>query len=222
MTRMDLYDLSNYFATMVPVEASHCPLLKHAACAIAAKQLGLVKGRKATIGGVCSIPATTALFSDSENTDWSYVAAKYYDKAITCLQKALVKNISRHCLYTSSCGSDDREEQKRRRLGMNIDCSPAVDGLLAGTTILSVYEFMDGSNLEWSRCELMTVLSILNSNNSVQAFEWTEIIARCSRCQRHAATQQNHQSSTSYVLDFRSVRLCRCIYQPYQNLIEYQ
>jgi len=134
---------------MVPVEASHCPLLQHAACAIAAKQLGRAKCQK--VSRSCRSAAATELFPGSENHDWPYIAAKYYDKAITCLRKALVKNVSKHCLYTSSCGSDDREETKRRRIGMDIDCSPVVDGLLAGTSILSVYEFMDGSNMEWSR-----------------------------------------------------------------------
>jgi hypothetical protein len=135
---------------MIPVEATSCFLLKYAACAIAAKQLGRVKGKKANAGGICSQPATTESFPDSEDTNWCFIAANYYDKAITCLQQALIKNVAQQCLWT--CNPDKGEEsRKRRRVDPEIDCSRAVDGLLACTSILSVYEFMDGSNLEWSR-----------------------------------------------------------------------
>jgi len=135
---------------MVPVEATSCALLKYAACAIAAKQLGRVKGKKATAGGICSQPAATESLADAENVDWFYVAAEYYDKAITCLQQSLVKNVAQQSLWT--CNPDDNEgSRKRRRGNQETDSSSAADGLLACTSILSVYEFMDGSNLEWSR-----------------------------------------------------------------------
>lgn len=127
--------MDNYFASVVPVEASHCPLLKYAACAIAAKHLGRVRGRKRV-----KSRAATESFPDSEATDWPYKAAKYYDKAIISLQKALVRNISKQCLYT--CGPDEDDRIKRRRIekvtncGRNINCSSAVDGLLSGTSFL--------------------------------------------------------------------------------------
>jgi hypothetical protein len=148
--RLDFLGQSNYFSTMIPVEANSCALLRYAACAIAAKQLGRVKGKKVTAGGICSQPAATESFPDAENVDWFYIGAKYYDKAITCLQEALVKNVAQQCLWT--CNPDESERSRKQRRGdPGIDCSRAVDGLLSCTSILSVYEFMDGSDLEWSR-----------------------------------------------------------------------
>jgi hypothetical protein len=121
--RMDLYDLGNYFASYIPIIAHKSPLTRHSACAIAAKQLGRVKGQKAIMGGVCSQQASTEIIQDCGKMNWFYIAAKYYDRAIGCLREALV------------------EEPSQR----------SADELLAATSILSVYEFMDDSNVEWSR-----------------------------------------------------------------------
>ena len=44
--RMDLFDLNTYFESYVPVQARSHLLLKHAACAYAAKQLGRAKRKK--------------------------------------------------------------------------------------------------------------------------------------------------------------------------------
>jgi hypothetical protein len=120
---MDLYDLGNYFASYIPIIAHNSPLTRYSACAIAAKQLGRVKGQKAIMGGVCSQQASTEILQDCEKMNWFYIAAKYYDRAIGCLREALVKDPSQR----------------------------SADELLAATSILSVYEFMDDSNTEWSR-----------------------------------------------------------------------
>ena len=120
---MDLYDLGNYFASYIPTISHKSPLTRYSACAIAAKQLGRVKGQKAIMGGVCSQQASTETIKDCEKMNWFYIAAKYYDRAIGCLREALV------------------EEPSQR----------SADKLLAATSILSVYEFMDDSNVEWSR-----------------------------------------------------------------------
>jgi len=122
-SRMDLYDLGNYFASYIPIIAHNSPLTRYSACAIAAKQLGRVKGQKAIMGGVCSQQASTETIQDCEKMNWFYIAAKYYDRAIGCLREALVKDPSQR----------------------------SADELLAATSILSVYEFMDDSNIEWSR-----------------------------------------------------------------------
>src|SRR6266511_4340363 len=89
---MDLFDLGTYFAFYVPVKALTNSLLKNAACAYAAKQLGRVKGTKAVMGGVCSTQASMEMWPDSPNVDWFWYAAKYYDKAIQLLMEALQSN----------------------------------------------------------------------------------------------------------------------------------
>ena len=84
---MDLYDLGNTFSSYVPVKALKSPLLRYSAVAIAAKQLGRVKGVKAIMGGVCKKQAFTEVYPNCERTNWFYIATKYYDKAITYLRE---------------------------------------------------------------------------------------------------------------------------------------
>lgn len=86
---MDLFDLGTYFASYVPVKARTNSLLKYAACAYAAKQLGQVKGKKALVGGACSRQASMELWLDADKVDWFWIGAKYYDKAISLLMEAL-------------------------------------------------------------------------------------------------------------------------------------
>jgi hypothetical protein len=158
---MDLYDFGNTFSSYVPVKALKSPLLRYSAIAIAAKQLGRVKGVKAIMGGVCRKQASTELYPNCEQTNWFYIAAKYYDRAITYLREGLVSAGSSH-INRSSLESPSESEINRRRL---IECTmqPAdEDDLLAATSILSVYEFMDDSSTEWSRSVFAT--SFTNGN----------------------------------------------------------
>lgn len=46
LRRMDLFDLGAYFESYILVQARFRPLLKHAACACAAKHMGRGKVRK--------------------------------------------------------------------------------------------------------------------------------------------------------------------------------
>jgi len=146
---MDLYDLGNYFASYIPVKALQSPLLRYSACAIAAKQLGRVKGLKSIMGGICSKQASSETYSNIEQAHWFYIAAGYYDKAITQLRAALSQiNTQDSCDMSqtefSERSVDDIQVSENRRRGQ-------ADDLLAATSILSVYEFMDDSNAEWSR-----------------------------------------------------------------------
>ncbi len=159
--RMDLFDLGSYFASRVPVRALSYPLLKYAACAYAAKQLGQVKGNKAIVGGVCSKQANMELFSDVNQLDWNYKGAKYYDQAILLLMKALQDERDGFHLdcsdlpgfeqSTEANEEDDDNRRKRRRLSSDYFSSTKSDELLAATAILCVYEFLDGSSAAWSR-----------------------------------------------------------------------
>ncbi|KAI9707378.1 MAG: hypothetical protein M1836_000339 [Candelina mexicana] len=159
--RMDLFDLGTYFASHVPIRALSYPLLKYAACAYAAKQLGQVKGNKAIIGGICSEQANMEQFSDATQVDWNYKGAKYYEKAILVLMEALQDE--RNCSQfncsdppglgpsTETIEEDTADRSKRRRLSSERFSSTSSDELLAATAILCVYEFLDASSAAWSR-----------------------------------------------------------------------
>ena len=75
---MDLFDFGMYFGSYVPVRALSSHLLKYAACAFAAKQLGRVNGAKASIGGLCSTQASMELWPDANKIDWAWCGANYY------------------------------------------------------------------------------------------------------------------------------------------------
>ena len=86
---MDLFDLGCYFAHLVPVQSLSNLLLRFSACAYAAKQIGRVRGRKATVGGLVSTQAEMELYPHPETVDWAYIGAKYYDRAISLLMEEL-------------------------------------------------------------------------------------------------------------------------------------
>ena len=86
--RMDLFDYGAYFGSYVPMQARSCPLLKHAACACAAKQLGRAKGAKPIVGANCTQQASTKLFDD-RSVDWEWEGAYHYDRSIALLMEAI-------------------------------------------------------------------------------------------------------------------------------------
>ncbi len=155
---MDLFDLGTYFASHVPVKALTNPLLKHAACGYAAKQLGQVNGKKATVGGACSRQASMELWAATDQVDWFWIGAKHYDKAISLLMEALQQDPGSSPLESPTVFSqlqavdigyeDGSERTKRRRLSGGNSNS---DEVLAATAILCVYEFLDASGAAWSR-----------------------------------------------------------------------
>ncbi|CEJ62155.1 hypothetical protein PMG11_10663 [Penicillium brasilianum] len=169
---MDLFDLGTYFASCVPVRARSNPLLKYAACAYAAKQLGRVKGAKAKMGGVCSRQAIMEVWHDKD-TDFAWLGAKYYEKAIQLLMKELqpdaeapppLSTPEAFGQWQANELCDDTEyPRKRRRRVSNSRLSRGVhsDEILAATAILSVYEFLDATGPAWSR-HLSGVKSLLD------------------------------------------------------------
>lgn len=170
--RMDLFDLGTYFASYVPVKAISNPLLKYAACAYAAKQLGRVKGAKAPVGGVCGTQASMELWQDAERVDWYYYGAKYYEKAIQLLMEALQHDGEGPPLSTleafgqwqaAELCEDGEHTRKRRRRFSNGRLTSGVHGdeVLAATAILSVYEFLDATGPAWNR-HLSGVKSLLD------------------------------------------------------------
>lgn len=168
---MDLYDLGTYFASYVPVKALTNPLLKCAACAYAAKQLGRVKGAKAPVGGVCSKQAVMETWPDGKSVDWSWYGAKYYERAIQLLMKELqldkgppqsTPEVFDHWHATESCdGSKSPHKRRRRFSNSRLSTGVHSDEVLAATAILSIYEFLDATDPAWNR-HLSGVKSLLD------------------------------------------------------------
>lgn len=153
--------MGTYFASYVPVRALKNPLLKYAACAYAAKQLGRVRGVKAVMGGVVSSQAQMEIWPEAEKIDWYHYGAKYYDKAIQLLVEAL-KQDGGHLppntieafgqLQTSEVAEDpDQGQAKRRRLSNDEPTSARSDDTLAAIAILSVYEFLSATGSAWNQ-----------------------------------------------------------------------
>ena len=119
---MDLFDLGCYFSHHVPVQALSHPLLKHAACAYAAKQLGRAKGKKAVFGGIAMTQASMELY-EGPNVDWELEGAAHYDRSIILLMEVIHEN----------------------------EYATRSDQVVAATAILSVYEFISATGAAWSR-----------------------------------------------------------------------
>ena len=161
--RMDLFDLGCYFARLVPVQSLTNPLLRFSACAYAAKQIGRVRGRKATVGGLVSAQAEMELYPRPETVDWAYIGAKYYDKAISLLMEQLSKS-GKQRLPTTPILKDILCPQGRLQSPRSAPIQanrrscllrPALvndaDETLAAATILCNYEFLDNANTPWAR-----------------------------------------------------------------------
>ena len=130
---MDLFDQDKHFGNLVPLKALRDALLRNAIAAVAAKQLGRVKGAKAHIGIQCQKPATMEVIDDVLATDWFYKAANYYDKAIA---------FSRMYLQAIS-GTFSTPSSPNLQLTASTANS---DDLLVAVSIFSLYESLD--NLE--------------------------------------------------------------------------
>ncbi|KAB8229522.1 uncharacterized protein BDW43DRAFT_188538 [Aspergillus alliaceus] len=170
---MDLFDLGTYFASYVPVKARTNPLLRYAACAYAAKQLGRVKKTNPTACEAFTL-ALMRRWPEAKNVDWIWRGAKYYEKAIQLLMKELQPNKGPPPLSTPEAfgqwqaaelseGNDPNNPRKRRRRYSESRFSNGVrsDEVLAATAILSVYEFLDATGPAWNR-HLSGVKSLLD------------------------------------------------------------
>ena len=154
---MDLFDLDTYFGSYVPVQARFHPLLKHAACAYASKQLGRAKGKKAIHGGVCSHQASMEAY-DEQSVDWEWEGAFHYDRSIALLMEAIREEPS-ETLLSSHDGM--QWEASGSALNQNLESSSrqvnsqkvrlGSDEVVAATAILCVYEFVSATGAAWSR-----------------------------------------------------------------------
>ncbi|KAL8947736.1 MAG: hypothetical protein Q9222_006020 [Ikaeria aurantiellina] len=169
---MDLFDQNTFFGSHIPVKSISNPLLKHAACAYAAKQLGRVTGKKAIVGGCCTRQAFMEIWHDADKEDWAVLAGEYHDEAISLLMEALQWDQSSSEANTSE-KIDNRqyaprtiegmvEERKlRRRQFGSAQSTARSDDLLAATSILCEYESLDASNTAWA-CHLSGTKTLLD------------------------------------------------------------
>lgn len=130
---MDLFDKDKHFAHLVPLKALRDALLRNAIAAVAAKQLGRVKGQKPFVGNQSQRPAHMEVLEDEPDVNWYYKAANYYDKAIASSRTYLA------ALSGSLTRPPSPNEPGTASLGNS-------DDLLVAVSIFSLYESLD--NLE--------------------------------------------------------------------------
>ena len=151
--RMDLFDCGRYFSFHVPIKARFNSLLRYAACAYAAKQLGRCKGVKPILGGLCSQQARMEVLPGGEKRDWMLVAMKYYDLALQLLREALEEqnhwSKQTTAYITTSEDSDPATGGPLADIPVRTRPPKTPDELLAATAILCEIEAMD-ANGSWA------------------------------------------------------------------------
>ncbi|KAL8915043.1 MAG: hypothetical protein Q9171_000483 [Xanthocarpia ochracea] len=159
---MDLFDQTTFFGSHIPVKSISNPLLKHSACAYAAKQLGRVSGAKATVGGLSSHQASMEQWDSTHHRDWALLAAQHYDHAISLLMEALHWDQSsseadsselidkRHYAPRTVDGMVNERKLRRRKFG-SAQSTARSDDVLAAVVILCEYESLDASTAAWTR-----------------------------------------------------------------------
>ena len=133
---MDLFDQEKHFGNLVPLKALRDALLRNAIAAVAAKQLGRVKGTKSYMGNQYQKPATMEIIDDVPEIDWFYKAANYYDKAIA---------FSR--LYLQAVSGNFSNPPSPNTQGTLTMAN--TDDLLVAVSIFSLYESLDNLEMGW-------------------------------------------------------------------------
>ncbi|KAK5732593.1 hypothetical protein LTR17_010408 [Elasticomyces elasticus] len=148
---MDLFDIDKHFSQLVPLKALRDALLRNAIAAVAAKQLGRVKGDKPFSARQCQRPSTMETLDDVAEVDWFYKAANYYDKAIA---------FSRIYLEALS-GTLSRPSSPNMITTTSVTNS---DDLLVAVSIFSLYESLDSREMGWLRhlAGLKTLLTAIS------------------------------------------------------------
>lgn len=135
---MDLFDCEKHFAQLVPLKALRDALLKNSIAAVAAKQLGRLRGNKPFVGRQSQKPATMEVINGGTSVDWYYKAANYYDKAIM---------YSRLYLQALS-GSLSNPPSPATSATLT---SANSDDLLLAVSIFSLYESLDNAEIGWTQ-----------------------------------------------------------------------
>ena len=159
---MDPFDRTTFFAHHVPVKSISNPLLKHAACAFAAKQLARTKRTAAVVATSFLPQASTEMRQDLANEDWGLVAAQHYEQAISLLLEALdwtqtsdgavdTEEIDKRHYGPRTVEGMVEERRLRRRQFGSAQSSARSDDVLIATAVLCEYESLDASTAAWAR-----------------------------------------------------------------------
>ncbi|SMR56775.1 unnamed protein product [Zymoseptoria tritici ST99CH_1E4] len=151
---MDLFDKDKHFTHLVPLKALRDALLRNAIAAVAAKQLGRVKGAKPFVGLQAQRPSAMEVLDDNVEVDWYYKAANYYDKAIA---------FSRQYLQAVS-GSLEQPSTPNTQMALSMANS---DDLLVAVSLFSLYESLDNFDAGWIQ-HLVGLKSLLTAVTPAQ------------------------------------------------------
>ncbi|PIA91851.1 hypothetical protein CB0940_09484 [Cercospora beticola] len=155
---MDLFDRDKHFTHLVPLKALRDALLRNAIAAVAAKQLGRVKGQKPFTGRQSQKPSAMEVLDDgTTEVDWFYKAANYYDKAIA---------FSRQYLQAVS-GELSNPPSPNTQMAVSLANS---DDLLVAVSIFSLYESLDNLETGWLQhlAGLKSLLGAVSPTQQVQ------------------------------------------------------
>lgn len=154
---LDLSDSSKFFSVYVPIRAINSPSLKYAIAALAAKQLGRVKGNKLSSGGGMSTSsATTEMYPNAAETDWFLKAANYYYMATSDMNNSSSFGYSAH----SSAALESPIEMVSRWLKVSVSQGGAQDpsngnllrkteDMLATTVLLIFFKLLGADGDQW-------------------------------------------------------------------------
>jgi hypothetical protein len=126
--------------------------------ALAAKQLGRVKGSKSCLGrGMFTSPATTETYPNSEHVDWFLKAANYYYLSVSDLTTSKSDGysvVSTSAVLDSPIDLVGRwlNEQAKHGAGQNLDDGSFLrktEDILATVTVLTLYKLLDTKGEEW-------------------------------------------------------------------------
>lgn len=155
---LDLSDSKKFFSVYVPIRAINSPSLKHAIAALAAKQLGRVKGAKlSTGGGMFTSPATTEMYPNAAQTDWFLKAANYYYMAASDMSNSASFG---YTTASSSAVLESPIEMVRHWLNRALsqgDPQDLSDGnilrkteeIMATAVLLTLYKLFDADGDQW-------------------------------------------------------------------------
>lgn len=142
----------------MPIRAINCSSLKYAMAALAAKQLGRIKGVKsATARGIFTSPATTETYPNATKVDWFLKAANYYYLAASDLNTSTSDGyaiVSSSAVLESPVEMVSRWLRKRATQGMGQDLHDGTllrttEEMLATIVVLTFYKLLDMHGEEW-------------------------------------------------------------------------
>jgi hypothetical protein len=175
--RLDLSDAAKFFSVYVPIRALNCASLKYSIAALAAKQLGRVKGSKSCTGrGMLTSPATTETYPNSEQVDWFLKAANYYYLSVSDLTTSTSDGYS---VVSTSAVLDSPIDllgrwlntQSAQGAGQSPDDGAFLrktEEILATVTVLTLYKLLDAKGEEWHMYVILPSASFHSAYNGEQ------------------------------------------------------